>query len=195
MLDDINRSPFDTGGIKLQQDTLMKIQLPVAKAGFRGDSPPLVGSLAKGIAYRSVDLIAVCGDSRADRCAEVFHPAIENLLHRFYSSPEQAGGSATPAEMDGCCGMPFPLVKYDRVTIGNQDSDQDVALVGDYCIAVDTLEMRNFGIGLIDHQDFTAMDLIDRQEKMWLKIEGPGDRGPIGFHLGRLVPRIETEIE
>lgn len=141
LLDNVDARPVNTCFIKLQQNALLQIQLPVTEAHFRGDPPPLISSLSKSITHRAIDFVTVRGNTGTDGGTEIKRLATENLAHRFNGAPQQASGGATPAEVNDTGNMLFLIVKYHRETVGDKDTDQDIALICDNRVTVDTLKM------------------------------------------------------
>ena len=54
------------------------------------------------------------------------------------------------------------IIKDNRETVRNEDTDQNIFLIGDDCITFNPLEMGDLRVALIYDQDFTAVHLLDR---------------------------------
>ena len=191
----IDRSTINPRYIQLQGDAFLQVKLPVAEPDFFGDALPLAGALAKTIAHRPIDFVAVSCNARTDRGADVRGLATEDFAHRQNGPLQQAGGGAAPAQVDDSGNVLASIIEDNRKTVRNKDAEQNVALVGDDRVTFDTLKMRDFGIGLVDHQNFTAMDLFNGQEQMWLEAKTPGHGSTVCFNLGSLITGAETEVE
>ena len=191
----IDRSASNARRIQLQGDALLQVKLPVAKADFPGYARPVACALAKTIAHRSIDFIVVSRNARTDAGADVSGLATEDFAHRHNGSLQQAGRGAAPAQVDDRGNVLVSIIEYNREAVRNKDAEQYIALVGNDRVTFDTLKMRDFRIGLVDHQDFTAMDLFNGQEQVWLEAKAPRHDSTVRFDLGALVTGAETEVE
>ncbi len=159
----------------------------MAKTDFCGNSPPLVSPFSKSIAHGTVDFIVVGGDAWTDGRTNALRLTAENFAHRLYGAPQKASGRAAPAEMNDTGNMLLPVVEDHRETISNEDTDENITLICDNRIAVDTLEVGDIRVGLVNHQDFTAVDLVDGQEQVWLQLKSSGHCSTVGLYLRELV--------
>jgi hypothetical protein len=191
----IDSCAIDAGGVQLQGNAFLQVKLPVAETDFPGNALPLACALTELIADRSIDFIAVRRNARADCSFDVSDMATEKFPHSSNGSFQQADRSPAPTEMDDGGNMPAPVVEDNGEAVRDKDADQDIALIGDDRITFDPLEMRNFRVGLVDHQDFTTVHLFNSQEQVRLQTKAPGHDSTIGFDLGLLITGAEPQIE
>ena len=156
----IDSCSIDAGGVQLQGNAFLQVKLPVAEADFPGNALPLACALAELIADRSIDFIAVRRNAWADCSFDVSDMATEEFPHCSNGSLQQADRSPAPTEMDDGGNMPAPVVEDNGEAVRDKDADQDIALIGDDRITFDPLEMRDFRVGLVDHQYFTTVHLF-----------------------------------
>ena len=72
----------------------------MAESNFLGDPLPLTNPLSKSITHRTINFITVGRNARADGSTKIRRQATEDLLHGFYGAAQQAGGRATPTEVN-----------------------------------------------------------------------------------------------
>ena len=191
----IDCGSLDTRSIQLQGNAFPQIKLPVTKADLSGDALPSVGTLTEEVADRTINFIAVSGNPRTDRGVDVGGLTTEDFAHSSNGPLQQAGCGPAPTKMDDSSNMLAPVIKYNRKAVRNKYADQKIALIGNDRITFDALEMRDFRIGLVDHQDFAAMHLVYRQEQVWLQTKAPGHDGAVCLDLGRLVSGTKAKVE
>ena len=135
----------------------------MSQADFVGNPLPLSRAVTECVTYRTIYFVTMSGNAGAKRCIDLCWPATKNLNHRLNSLAEQPISGASPAKMNNTGNMFFTIIKYNRIAIGDKNSDKDIALIGNDRVTLHPLEMRDFRIWLIDHQDSVAMHLFDSQ--------------------------------